>query len=61
MEGKVAILADERQPLVGTVLGAGMPTHRAGLTAIVGINLDLQGFSPPQATPLQSVVRRLGL
>ena len=25
------------------------------------IFIDLQGFSPPQATPLQSVVRRLGL
>ncbi len=36
----MAILTDEHQPFIGTVLGAGMPTPGTSLTAVVGINLD---------------------
>src|SRR6266516_2054728 len=40
MEGIAAMLTDEEQALVGTVKRRGMPAPWAGLTAVVGIDLD---------------------
>src|SRR5579875_56581 len=40
MEDIVAILTDEQQPFVGSVLSSGMPTDGARLRGVVGIHLD---------------------
>src|SRR5215472_13400820 len=40
MEGELALLADKEQPVVGTVLPAGVAAARTGLTGVVGIHAD---------------------
>jgi hypothetical protein len=40
MEAVMAVLTLEEQSLLGAIGRRGMPTARAGLTAIVGIDLD---------------------
>ena len=40
MEGKLAVLADKEQPVLGTVLSARVATARTALTRVVGIHAD---------------------
>jgi hypothetical protein len=55
MEGKLAVLAHKKQPVIGTVLPAGVATTRASLVALVGIHADAAtacqgGFVGQQST-----------
>src|SRR5436305_1360040 len=57
METVLTVLTDKEQALVGTVRSTGMPTPGAGLTAVVGIDLDRhalmhQGFVGEHAVQL---------
>src|SRR5947209_2616026 len=44
MERIMAILTNKQETLVGTIGLAGMPTHRTGLTRVVGIDFDSHTF-----------------